>query len=227
MALSFNIFRKPCSSYTDDEFVAMIRAGGEQAEQAFECLYKMYFDMARMSVRYHSLEKTLILDAYTDAFIAFRTSILADRWKQKGRLRAFFAMIFRNKCIDVIRGNPTNVLDAKLEDYLRKEAGESPENPEESLTNREDLTVEKRNEVQRKLCLEEASREMTPREMDILTDYYVNDMSAKALAEKHKLKNAATARTTAHTIKKKLDLSIRNLCNTKPECRILCPDTNK
>ncbi len=227
MALSFDFFRKPCSEYTDEELTAMIRAGGKSADQAFRCLYKLYFDMVRMSVQYHSLEKTHILEAYEDALLALRVNVLKDSWQKKGRLRAFFAMIFRNKCIDVIRGNPTNKLDENLEAFLRKEAGQSPLNPEETLTRREDESEEANRLRRRKQCLEEASRKLTQREMDILSDYFVKDMSAKDLAATHRLKNAASARTTAFKLKKKLDDSIQSLCETKPECRVLCPEKPK
>jgi len=223
MASPFDFLRKPCSEYTDEELAAMIRAGGESAEQAFKCLYKLYFDMVRMSVQYHNLEKDRILEAYGDALLALRVSVLKDRWQQKGRLRAFFAMIFRNKCIDVIRGNPTNKLDERLEAFLRKEAGQSPENPEEKITAREDEREAEQQANRRKQCLEEASRKLTQREMDILTDYFVKDMSAKELAARHHFKNAGTARTTAYNLKNKLDDSIRSLCKSKPECRVLCP----
>lgn len=227
MALSFDFFRKPCTAFTDEEFVAMIRAGGKSAEQAFQCLYQLYFDMVRMSVHYHSLEKEEIMEAYGDALLALRVNILKDKWQQKGRLRAFFAMIFRNKCIDVIRGNPTNKIDAGLETYLRKEAGESPANPEETMTHREDERDEEQRSDRRKKCLEEATQKIAQRDMDILSDYFVNNMSAKDLAEKHGLKNAGSARTTAYKLKNKLDESIRELCETKPECRILCPAKQK
>ncbi|MCB0527307.1 MAG: sigma-70 family RNA polymerase sigma factor [Lewinellaceae bacterium] len=223
MTNSLPSLHKPCSGYTDDDLVSMIKAGGGHSRKAFNCLYELYFDMVRMSVKYHRLEKNHILDAYTQALLSFHTSILAGKWERRGTLRAFFAIIFRFKCIDTIRSNPTISLDAALEEYLRKEAEDGATNPEEIMIGDEEHSMENDRAEIRKRCLEEASGELQPREMEILTDYFVNNYKAKDLAEKYGYKNAGVAKTTAYNLKNKLNRSIRELCEKKPECRIICP----
>ena len=221
MALSFRLSPKPIDKYTDDELAQLIVLGEKDAERALDCFYKRFGDMARMAWAYHRAEKSLILEAYHDALLALKANLLAGKFEGRGKPRAFFAMIFRNKCIDIIRRGATMSLKPELEKYLRQEMSGTPENPEEEWTNSMDWKEEERKEALRKKCYEEATSAMTQREMDILTDYYVNDMSAKGLAEKYGFKTPAVARQTALNLKVKLNKSIETLCQSKPECRIL------
>lgn len=221
MALSLRFPPKPIEKHTDDELAQLIAGGGTEAERALDCLYKRFGDMARMAWAYHRAEKSLILEAYHDALLALKANLLAGKFEGRGQPRAFFAMIFRNKCIDIIRRGATISLKPELENYLRREMSGIPESPEEEWTNNMDWKEEERHAATRKKCYEEATSAMTPREMDILTDYYVKDMSAKELAKKHGFKTPAVARQTALNLKVKLNKAIETLCQTKPECRIL------
>lgn len=221
MAISTRFFQKPIEKLTDEELAQMVSHGGKDAERALNCFYKRFGEMPRMAWAYHRAEKSLIMDAYHDALLALKTNLLAGKFEKRGQLRAFFAMTFRNKCIDIFRRGATIVLKPELENYLRREMSGTPESPEDAWNSDMDRQDEERKEALRKKCYEEATSAMTSREMDILTDYFVNDMSANELAEKHGYKTAAVARQTVSKLKTKLDESIEQLCQAKPECRIL------
>lgn len=201
----------------------MIGEAGLKSEKALDCLHTLYFDMVRKAYYYHRLEKTQILDAYSNALLALKSNILAGKYQRRGSLRAFFAMTFRNKCIDVIRDNPTNQLNPEFENFLRNEMKESPVNPEEELTNEETRNEDERKAELRKKCLEEAMEVLVAEEKDLLDDYYVRRLKAEEAAKKYGYKNAHTVRQTVVNLKTKVRESIRALCETKPQCRILCP----
>lgn len=200
--------------------LAMILKRDSETEKAMDCLYERNFDMARHALQEHKLDEEDVLEVYADTLLAVRDNIWAGRFEQRGSLRAFFGMTFRNKCIDKIRRNATK---QKREEATRKETIEdAPPTPYGMLELQEEETEQARTSALRKFCLGLALNDLSEREKDMATDYFVNDLKAAAIAEKYGFKTPRVASTTVYNLKAKLEGAIRRICETDVRCTLLC-----
>lgn len=220
MKLVRSFYRKPCSALSDEELLAMIRQRNADSEKALDCLYERNFDMARHALQEHNLDEEDILEVYADTLLAVRDNIWTGKYEQRGSLRAFFGMTFRNKCIDKIRRNATK---RKRDDEIRKEnINEPAPTPYGILELHEEESEQAQQSALRKYCLGLALNELPERERDIVTDYFVNDMKPAAIAEKYGFKTARVVSTTVYNLKTKLTDAIRKVCESDARCVIIC-----
>lgn len=220
MKLIRSFHRKPCASLSETELLAMILKRDAETEKAMDCLYERNFDMARHALQEHKLDEEDVLEVYADTLMAVRDNIWAGRFEQRGSLRAFFGMTFRNKCIDKIRRNATK---QKREEATRKESIEdAPPTPYGMLELQEEETEQARMSALRKFCLGLALNNLNDREKDMAMDYFVNDLKAAAIAEKYGFKTSRVASTTVYNLKTKLEGAIRRVCETDARCTLLC-----
>ena len=220
MKLTRSFYQKPCSAYSESDLLSMIRQRGAESEKALDCLYERNFDMARHALQEHKLEEEDVLEVYADSLLALRDNIWAGRYEQRGSLRAFFGMTFRNKCIDKIRRNATK---QKRDDNTRKEhIDEAPPTPYSLLELQEEDTERARTNALRKYCLGMALGQLAEREREIMTDYFVNELKPADIAEKYGFKTSRVVSTTVYNLKTKLEGAIRNVCESDARCTLLC-----
>lgn len=220
MKLIRSFHRKPCAALTEAELLDMILKRDSETEKAMDCLYERNFDMARHALQEHKLDEEDVLEVYADTLLAVRDNIWAGRFEQRGSLRAFFGMTFRNKCIDKIRRNATK---QKREEATRKETIEdAPPTPYGMLELQEEATEQARTSALRQFCLGLALNNLSEREKDMAMDYFVNDLKAAAIAEKYGFKTPRVASTTVYNLKTKLEGAIRRVCETDARCTLLC-----
>lgn len=220
MKITRSFYRKPCSALTEAELLAMILQRGAESEKALDCLYERNFDMARHALQEHKLDEGDVLEVYADTLLAVRDNIWAGRFEQRGTLRAFFGMTFRNKCIDKIRRNTTK---QKRDDDTRKEyVEELPATPYSIMELQEEETAYSRQSALRKYCLGLALEHLSDRERDIVTDYFVNEQKPATIAEKYGFKTARVVSTTVYNLKAKLEGAIRQVCESDARCTLLC-----
>ena len=220
MKLIRSFHRKPCSAYSEEDLLSMIRQRNADTEKALDCLYERNFDMARHALQEHRLDEADVLEVYADTLLAVRDNIWAGRYEQRGSLRAFFGMTFRNKCIDKIRRNATK---QKRDDETRKEQPNEPEpTPYHILELQEEANEEARQTAQRNFCLGLALHQLSERERDIMTDYFINDLKPAAIADKYGFKTSRVVSTTVYNLKTKLEDAIRQVCAADPRCSLLC-----
>lgn len=198
----------------------MIRQRNAETEKALDCLFERNFDMARHALQEHKLDEGEVLEVYADALLALRDNIWAGRFEQRGSLRAFFGMTFRNKCIDKIRRNATK--QKRDEDTRQETISDPPPTPYGILELHEEETEYARQSALRKFCLGLALADLTERERDIAMDYFVNDFKAAAIAEKYGFKTPRVVSTTVYNLKAKLEGAIRRVCEADPRCSLLC-----
>lgn len=220
MKLIKSFHRKPCSAHSEQELLEMVEQRGGACEKALDCLYERNFDMARHALQEHNLDETDVLEVYADTLLAVRDNIWAGRFEQRGSLRAFFGMTFRNKCIDKIRRNATK---RKREEETRLETNdEPPPTPYGMLELQEEETEYARLGALRKYCLGLALGELNEREKDMAADYFVHDLKAKDIADKYGFKTPRVASTTVYNLKSKLESAIRRVCESDVRCAVLC-----
>lgn len=220
MKLIRNYRRKPCSAYTEEELLAMIRQGAAAMEKAMDCLYEQNFDMARHALQQHNLTEDEVLEVYADTLLAIRDNIWAGRFEQRGTLRAFLGMTFRNKCIDKIRRNATK---QKREDDVRKNQVEEEAPTPYGLLEQQEADEEKaRASTLRKFCLDLALKDLGDRDRQIITDYFVRDMKTGEIAEKYGFKTTRVVSTTIYNLKGRLEEAIQKVCKSDTRCAILC-----
>ena len=220
MKLIKSFHRKPCSAHTEAELLEMVEQRGAACEKALDCLYERNFDMARHALQEHKLDEADVLEVYADTLLAVRDNIWAGRFEQRGSLRAFFGMTFRNKCIDKIRRNATK---RKREEETRLETTDEPTpTPYGMLELQEEETESARLSALRKFCLGLALGELNEREKDMAADYFVNDLKAKDIADKYGFKTPRVASTTVYNLKTKLEGAIRRVCESDVRCAVLC-----
>lgn len=220
MKLIRSFHRKPCSAYTEAELLVMITQRDSDTEKALDCLYERNFDMARHALQEHKLDEADVLEVYADTLLAVRDNIWAGRFEQRGSLRAFFGMTFRNKCIDKIRRNATK--QKRAEETRKETISDAPPTPYGMLELQEEETEYARLSALRKFCLGLALNDLNKREKDISLDYFVNDLKAAAIADKYGFKTPRVASTTVYNLKTKLEGAIRRVCESDARCVILC-----
>lgn len=215
-----NYQRKPCSQYKDEELLPLIAQGGQASDDALNCLYERYFDMAKMAISYHNMDSSAVLEAYGDALLALRNNIQKGKLEGNGKLRAYFAMTFKFKCIDNFRKSTTIHKEAPIENRQNPDFDQLT--PEELSILQEEETEAIQLESRRRECLELAISELSPREREVLQDFYVAELKASVVAEKHAFKSARVVSSTAINYKRKLQQAILNLCRDVPKCNLLC-----
>ena len=212
--------RKPCSQYSDEELLPMIAQGGQASDDALNCLYDRYFDMAKMAISYHQMDSSAVLEAYGDALLALRNNIIKGKFEGNGKLRAYFAMTFKFKCIDNFRKSTTIPKEEHIE--TRQNPDFDQLTPEDLAILEEDEQEALQQESRRRECLELALSQLNARERAVLQDFYVNELKASVVAEKHAFKSARVVSSTAINYKRKLEQAILNLCRDVPKCNLLC-----
>lgn len=217
---------KACQDYTDAELIAMLLAGGPAAERALDCLYKLYFDQARKSFQRHRLERETILDAYANALMALRDQVLAGKFRAQGPMKAFFAKIFKFKCIDEFRRATTN---RKEDPELRKALEEEMATltPEERLTMEEEQNARTKTDQRRSDCMDKAMAPFSERDRKMLDDYHIQEMPLAEVAEKYGFGTRESASSVLSKLKKELIKNIESLCQNDPNCQLLCPGSRQ
>lgn len=207
---------------TDQQVIEAIKSGGAVAERALSALHRHFFFMVKKNVGKHKLNFEDIHEAYLEALLHLKTSILNDKYHKKGTLQAFFAIIFRNKCIDILRRATTNADNKPVK--LEFDLPDDPEySPESILIAEEDHIAYVRQTERRKACLALATAKLKPEENRFLEDFYVKKIKPRDMLHLYdKYKTARVVSSTAVELKKKLLAALREVCQMRPECSMLC-----
>lgn len=214
---------RACADYADAELMAMIRAGGASAEQALTCLYNLYFGLARQSMAHHQLDEAAVLDAYANALFALRDQVCAGKFRGEGSLKAFFAKIFKFKCIDEFRRATTKRKDDDTELRRDQEETLATLTPEERLLWEEAEKERPLIDDRRAECMDKALAPFSARDRAMLADYFIRELPLDEIVPNYGLKNKRVAAVILSKLKKKLEESIVRLCQNEPNCQLLCP----
>jgi RNA polymerase sigma factor (sigma-70 family) len=210
MLLKFN--RLP----DDITLSTMIAEGGFSQEKALSQINRSYQGLIDDLLHKHSgLSRELAEEAFDDALIALRDNIVAKKFKGDSTIKTYFYRIFKNKCIDKLRENPTIV---QMDEQLLSD-GSGHVNFAEQTEERE---LERVLEIRRAGCLQKALWTLSEKERDMLSDIYIGGMKPREVAVKYGYKDNQVASQTIYKTKEKLKKSIEYLCANEPECRILC-----
>lgn len=148
---------------TDRQIIQELKSGGTAANRALGELYRRFFFMVKKNIGKHKLSFEDIHDAYSEALLHLQTSIRCDKYREHGSLQAFFAIIFRNKCIDILRRSATKADEALVK--LEFDLPDAPENsPENILIAEEDQKAYLRQSERRSACLQLAAAKLKPEE---------------------------------------------------------------
>lgn len=218
MRLRFYASKRNCSEYTDSDFVRLLTGSEAESNQAINCLHDLYFDLANKAINFHQLAETDVYDVYTDSLLELRKNVQAGKFENRGSLKAYFAMTFRNRCVDKFRALTTN----KVKPLEETPVTYSPVQPDELLIEWESMTDAERKLIQTRNCLDQALAGLTQRERDMLTDYCIHKIKPAAIAVKYGYRNGHTAASTLNTLKRKAEQAIRKLCEQDPACSIIC-----
>ena len=104
------------------------------SKDAMRRIYEKYKDYLLTLARALLGEKAAAEDVVHDAFVCFAQSV--DKFQLTGNLRSYLATCVRNLAIDTIRLRKQQVQNL----YSSNTAGPDPENPEEQVIEREELT---------------------------------------------------------------------------------------
>ena len=210
MFLKFNTLQD------DTTLITMMAGGGVLQEKALSQLNRHYQGMiGEMCQKYDALPKEFAEEAFDDALIALRDNIVKQKFKGESTLKTYFYRIFKNKCIDKLRENPTIVQIDESRWPDRQEDGPAMEDQEQR-------ELERKLELLRAGCLQKALWTLSEKERDLLTDIIIHGMKPREAAAKYGYKDNQVASQTIYKAKEKLKKSIEHLCATQPECQILC-----
>ncbi|MEM7370027.1 MAG: sigma-70 family RNA polymerase sigma factor [Bacteroidota bacterium] len=183
-------------SAEDQAVIQALRAGGDRRERQLADLYRQYFGYVWKGVDDNQgISPDQAKDAYTDAIIGFSHMIEKGDFRGESSLSTLLFRIFQLKIIDLIRARNTgkaefiNKLERDLPDQLKSTEG----SPESSyLTHEQFLLIQELLPKAGSNCLE----------IFLLMEYY--GYSAKEIAKKLDLKNAATVRVRKKQCKDKV-----------------------
>ncbi|MEO6037662.1 MAG: hypothetical protein ABIQ93_04550, partial [Saprospiraceae bacterium] len=150
-----------------------------------------------------------------------------DRYQGTGILKAYFAIIFRNKCVDVFRRSTTKITAEdirKISDVLGLD--ESTAAADAEMLRQEEETTQDAAQMVTKACLDKAKSVLTEKELCVLTQYRINELRAAEVARICGYRNARVVATVALNAQRKLHESIQQLCRDEPRCQLLCRKSN-
>ncbi|MGK0364760.1 MAG: RNA polymerase sigma factor (sigma-70 family) [Saprospiraceae bacterium] len=97
--------------WTDEKLIGALSGRGLQKEQAIDYMMKQYIQYVPTIARKLELDKTLLLDAFTDAIVAVSDQVALGKFKGDSQLSSYFYKIFYFKSVDLLKKQKTNVVE--------------------------------------------------------------------------------------------------------------------
>ena len=99
------------AQHPDTWYIDSFIAGGRQREAATEAFMRQYIGYARKLRLKFKLDEDQALDIYTDGIIALILRVEQGQFKGDSSLATYFYRICYNKCVDLLRKQPTNTTE--------------------------------------------------------------------------------------------------------------------
>ncbi len=104
------IFKKK-PTYTDQEIVDGILAGGAQKQRITSYLYKQYVGYVIKGQRKYRISEEDARDAYAEAIVGLSRQIERGGYRGDSKLTTYLFGAFSNKCVDKLRKLSSNKVD--------------------------------------------------------------------------------------------------------------------
>lgn len=178
--------------FSNQEVIDGIKAGGLSQEKWLLKLYETHFSLVYKALAKHKVTEEQAIDAYSDAIVEFRKKILSDSFRGDSSYFSFLYSIFFNKIFNALAKNKTKKVEWVFEmpNYL----------------------IDDDKDIARLLETNEAYEtllyfmdQLGDPCQSVLLDSAYWGYSMAELAQRHKFKDAATARSKKfHCLKKLL-----------------------
>lgn len=101
-------FNNKGNSYSDQEIVEGIRAGGSKRQRLTNYLFDHHAGLVYQGIKRYKLKEEDSFDVYSDAIIAVSLQIQSGRFKGNSKISTYLFSIFSNRCKNKIRDLKTN-----------------------------------------------------------------------------------------------------------------------
>lgn len=180
--------------FSNQEVIDGIKAGGLSQEKWLLKLYEAHFNLIYKALAKHQVNEEQAIDAYSDAIIEFRKKIISDSFRGDSSYFSFLYSIFFNKIFNALAKNKTKKVEWVFEmpDYLIDD-------------NKDIARLLETNEAYETLLY--FMDQLGDPCHSVLLDHAYWGYNMEELAQRHKFKDAATARSKKfHCLKKLLAL---------------------
>ncbi len=183
-------------AFSNEEVIKGIKAGGIVQEKWLLKLYETHFSLVYKALEKHKVNKEQAMDAYSDALVEFRKKIISNSFRGDSHYFSYLYSIFFNKIFNALAKNKTKKVEWVFE------------LPQFIIDNDKDISrLLETNEDYETLI--QYMNELGEPCNSILLDNAYWGYSMAELAERHNLKDAATARSKKFHCLKKLLASIK------------------
>ena len=98
----------------DQEIILLFRSTGREKEAAVKDFIKGQSHYIPKVARKLSLDKSEVVDCYSDAIVSLLKQVVEDKFRGESKLTSYFYRIFYNKCVDLSRKKTTNIMTDDL-----------------------------------------------------------------------------------------------------------------
>ncbi|MEL7530264.1 MAG: sigma-70 family RNA polymerase sigma factor [Bacteroidota bacterium] len=183
-------------AFSNEEVIKGIKAGGIIQEKWLLKLYETHFSLVYKALDKHKVNEEQAMDAFSDALVEFRKKVLNDSFRGDSHYFSFLYSIFFNKIFNALSKNKTKKVEWVFE------------LPHFIIDDNKDIVhLLETNEAYETLL--NYMNQLGEPCSSILLDNAYWGYSMTELAERHKFKDAATARSKKFHCLKKLLANIK------------------
>lgn len=183
----------------DQEIILSFKSRGRKKEAAVKYFIEKQSHYILKITRKTSLEKSDVIDCYSDAIVHLIQQVREDKFRGESKLSSYFYRIFYNKCVDLSRKKTTNIVTDDFSQIVSKE------DPQDKMEIQQDFNVlQKKLSVIGDVCKK------------IVMDWGYFGYSMDEIAKRNNLQNAKQAKDRKYKCLKKL----RELLNPNQHGRI-------
>jgi len=179
------------TNITDNQILKAFQSGGKLEESVLSHLMNAYKGLFYKGKNRYGLDESMAQDAYTDAFLALRQQLKANRFRKESQISTYFYQIFCNKCADQKKKSQTKHNNTTLAMALDIPA--AAQNAFHELVRQEDFELLKR-----------LIRKLKPKCKQLLWESEYLGFSASEMAKRLGLKDAKSVKSQKYRCMERL-----------------------